>query len=66
MGDCNCACQDFNPRIHITESDFVSITDDGRLCDANGQLGPAEFEAVIRRQARATHRIGQRQEKFGT
>ena len=51
--------QDFHPRIHITDSDFVSITDDGRLCDENGQLGPAEFEAVIRRQVRITS-LGER------
>ena len=46
------ATQDFHPRIHITDSDFASITHDGALCDATGQLGQAEFEEVIRRQAR--------------
>ena len=44
--------QDFHPRIHITDSDFASITEDGALCDARGQLGPHEFADVIRRQAR--------------
>ena len=42
--------QDFQPRIHVTSSDFASITDNGALCDENGQLGPVEFENVIRRQ----------------
>ena len=42
--------QDFTPCIHITDSDFASITQDGALCDANGQLGPDEFADVIRRQ----------------
>ena len=44
--------QDFVPRIHVTPSDFASITDNGALCDGRGQLGPAEFEAVMRRQIR--------------
>ena len=42
--------QDFHPRIHMTDSDFASITLDGKLCDAKGQLGPREFEEVMRRQ----------------
>ena len=46
--------QEFRPRIHITGSDFASITHDGALCDANNQLGPEEFADVIRRQARRT------------
>ena len=45
--------QDFHPCIHITDSDFASITHDGKLCDAEGHLGPREFEDVMRRQARA-------------
>ena len=45
------ATQDFHPRIHITDSDFASITDNGNLCDGKGQLGQAEFADVIRRQA---------------
>ena len=46
-------CQDFTPCIHITDSDFASITKDGTLCDAKGQLGPDEFADVIRRQVGA-------------
>ena len=34
----------------MTGSDFASITDNGALCDGKGQLGPREFENVIRRQ----------------
>ena len=34
----------------MTDSDFASITHDGKLCDAKGQLGPREFEDVMRRQ----------------
>ena len=44
--------QDFTPRIHISGSDFASITEDGALCDERGQLGPQEFELVMRKQAR--------------
>ena len=32
----------------MTDSDFQSITEG--LCDSDGQLGPAEFEVVMRRQ----------------
>ena len=32
----------------MTDSDFQSITEG--LCQADGQLGPVEFEAVMRRQ----------------
>ena len=42
--------QDFTPRIHISGSDFASITEDGKLCDQRGQLGPEEFELVMRKQ----------------
>jgi hypothetical protein len=40
--------QDFKPRIHLTDSDFQSITKG--LCKTDGELGPVEFEAVMRRQ----------------
>jgi hypothetical protein len=40
--------QDFKPRIHMTDSDFQSIT--SGLCGPDGTLGPLEFEAVMRRQ----------------
>ena len=39
--------------MHITDSDFASITLDGTLCDARGQLGPDEFVEVCVRSARA-------------
>ena len=34
----------------MTASDFASITHNGELCDAQGQLGPREFELVMRNQ----------------
>ena len=40
--------QDFTPRIHVTASDFASFTQNGALCDEEGQLGPREFEHVMR------------------
>ena len=49
---CALARQDFTPRVHVTASDFASITKNGELCDETGQLGPAEFEDVMRKQAR--------------
>ena len=72
--------QPFKPPIHLSDSDFVSITQNGQLCDYRGQvrpryafiwppsflflwnhdrssfmfkqLGPKEFEVVMRRQIR--------------
>ena len=35
--------QDFKPRIHVTDSDFASITENGALCDESGQLGPVRL-----------------------
>ena len=39
--------QNFRPRMHLTHSDFASITEEGRLCDHNGHLGPREFEVSL-------------------
>jgi hypothetical protein len=36
----------------MSDSDFASITDNGRLCDPAGNLGAAEFEAAMRTQLR--------------
>lgn len=41
--------QDFKPRIHISESDFATITMDGKLCNSSGKLGAEQFETVFRR-----------------
>jgi hypothetical protein len=32
-----CGRQNFKPRIHITDSDFKSFTENGKLCDERGQ-----------------------------
>ncbi len=50
--------QDFRPRIHMTASDFSSITADGSLCDSGGQLGAPEFETVMRKQVRRGEGFG--------
>ena len=44
--------QDFKPPIYCSASDFASISQNGALCDANGDLGPAEFETIMRQQVR--------------
>jgi hypothetical protein len=36
----------------MTASDFAVVTDNGALCDGEGRLGPAEFDAIMRRQLR--------------
>ena len=45
-------CQDLMPRIHLDESDFGVITNNGELCDDKGMLGPHEFERAMRKQIR--------------
>ena len=42
--------QNFQPRIHFTESDYMILTRDGSVCDTAGKLGRAEFEACMREQ----------------
>ena len=44
--------QDFQPRIHLNESDFTVITNNGDLCDDKGRLGPRAFELSMRKQLR--------------
>ena len=46
--------QDFEPRIHLADADFAALTAGGSLCDAEGALGPGEFDAAMRRQATCT------------
>ena len=46
--------QDLTPRIHLTDSDLASLDAcgglGGRLCGEDGRIGPAEFEATMRKQ----------------
>ncbi len=42
--------QPFEPKLHMTDEDFLSITQNGQLCDAEGGLGLKEFELVMRNQ----------------
>ncbi len=35
-------------RIHMSESDFVDMTNNGELCNANGGIGSREFESIMR------------------
>ena len=34
----------------MSDSDFIAITNNGALCNDKGQLGPAEFERLMREQ----------------
>ncbi len=45
--------QPFEPKLHITDEDFIGITHNGLLCDAEGGLGLREFELVMRDQVLA-------------
>ncbi len=42
--------QDVTPRMHLTDSDFENFTHGGKLCGSKGELGPKEFERVMREQ----------------
>jgi hypothetical protein len=48
------AAQPFEPKLHMTDADFHSITLNGRLCDDEGGLGLPEFERMMREQVRPT------------
>jgi hypothetical protein len=39
---------DFSPPVHITSSDFATLTQNGTLCNANGEMSPDEFELAMR------------------
>ncbi len=39
-----------DPRIHLSESDFMDITGNGALCNAIGDIGQVEFESIMRRE----------------
>jgi hypothetical protein len=39
-----------DPRIHLSESDFMDITGNGAFCNANGDIGQVEFESIMRRE----------------
>jgi hypothetical protein len=34
----------------MSESDFVNITQNGLLCNAKGEIGQGEFQAIMRRE----------------
>ena len=42
--------QPLQPKLHMTDTDFLSITRNGKLCDDEGGLGEREFELVMREQ----------------
>ena len=42
--------QEFNPRINLSDEDFLVMTHGGSLLDGNGALRPAAFEAAMRDQ----------------
>jgi hypothetical protein len=44
------AQQPFQPKLHMTDADFHSITLNGKLCDGEGGMGLREFEKVMREQ----------------
>ena len=46
------AAQDFSPRIHLSEEDFLVMTRGGGLLDEEGMLRMGAFEEVMREQVR--------------
>ena len=55
--------QDVEPPIFVSDSDFLAFTRGGTLCGPDGQLGPAEFETVMREQIRLYVQVRAVQEK---
>ena len=45
--------QDFKPPIHMSDSDFVSLTANTTRCDANGCIGLEAFDRIMRQQLTA-------------
>ena len=43
---------DFRPPVHVTMSDFASITQDGTLCNSRNEMTPRDFELAMRLQLR--------------
>ena len=39
-----------DPRIHLSESDFRDFTRNGALCNPAGEIGPSEFETIMRQE----------------
>ena len=44
------AVQDVGVPMFVSDSDFIDITKNGELCNERKNLGPAQFEAVMREQ----------------
>ena len=44
--------QEINPRIYMAESDFDAITDNGKLCNADGNIGSDEFCEIMTTEIR--------------
>eukprot|EP00291_Cryptomonas_curvata_P025007 CAMPEP_0172175582 /NCGR_PEP_ID=MMETSP1050-20130122/14314_1 /TAXON_ID=233186 /ORGANISM="Cryptomonas curvata, Strain CCAP979/52" /LENGTH=495 /DNA_ID=CAMNT_0012847713 /DNA_START=581 /DNA_END=2068 /DNA_ORIENTATION=- len=44
------AIKNLDPRIHLSESDFLDFTENGELCNSAGEIGPMEFETIMRRK----------------
>jgi hypothetical protein len=47
------SAQDFKPPIHMSESDFVSLTANRTICDAHGCIGFEDFDRIMRQQLTA-------------
>ncbi len=44
--------QEISPRIYMAESDFDAITNNGLLCDADGNIGSDEFCTIMKTEIR--------------
>jgi hypothetical protein len=53
---CLASWQNFRPLIHVTREDFDAITHDRALCDSEGAIDAAGFEAMMREQVSPSRR----------
>jgi hypothetical protein len=41
----------------MSESDFMDITRNGQLCNANGEIGQREFQSIMRREVQQRRQL---------
>ena len=44
--------QEITPRIYMADSDFDAITNNGEICDADGNVGVEEFVQIMHKEIR--------------
>ncbi len=48
----NFALQEITPRIYMADSDFDALTNNGEICDAEGNVGVEQFVQIMQKEIR--------------